>query len=123
MNGRRVLVAADDPASVDLLTYFLESRGFSVSTAPDGNQAVELGTSGEFEVVILDVHMPMYDGIEILDILRKRHVLHPVKVIALTGDLSEPVREALEGARVDAYMTKPVDLALLGAEVERLMVA
>ena len=123
MNGGRVLVADDDPANVELLTYFLESKGFSVSTAPDGNQAVELGTSGEFRVVILDVHMPLYDGVEILEMLRRRHVLHPIKVIALTGDLSEPVRKALAGAQVDAYMTKPVDLALLGDEVERLMVA
>ncbi len=123
MSGGRVLVADDDPASVELLTYFLESKGFSVSTAPDGNQAVEMGSSGEFEVVILDIHMPLYDGVEVLSLLRKRHVLHPIKVIALTGDLSAPVRDALEGAQIDAYMTKPVDLALLGAEVERLMVA
>jgi DNA-binding response OmpR family regulator len=119
----RVLVADDDPASVELLTYFLESKGFSVSTAPDGNQAVELGSSGEFEVVILDVHMPLYDGVEVLELLRKRHVLHPVKVIALTGDLSDRVRSALEGARIDVYLTKPVDLAQLGAEVERLTAA
>jgi DNA-binding response OmpR family regulator len=122
MRGR-VLVADDDPVSVELLTYFLESKGFSVSTAPDGNQAVELGSSGEFEVVILDVHMPLYDGVEVLELLRKRHVLHPVKVIALTGDLSDRVRSALEGARIDVYLTKPVDLALLGAEVERLTAA
>jgi DNA-binding response OmpR family regulator len=105
------------------MTYFLESKGFSVSTAPDGNQAVELGSSGEFEVVILDVHMPLYDGVEVLELLRKRHVLHPVKVIALTGDLSDRVRSALEGARIDVYLTKPVDLAQLGAEVERLTAA
>ncbi|HKW60669.1 MAG TPA: response regulator [Candidatus Dormibacteraeota bacterium] len=123
MNTGRVLVADDDPASAELLTYFLESKGFSVATAPDGNQAVEMGSSGEFDVVILDVHMPLYDGVEVLDLLRKRHVLRPIKVIALTADLSEPVRSALEGGRIDAYMTKPVDLALLGAEVERLMVA
>jgi CheY-like chemotaxis protein len=123
VNGGRVLVADDDPASLELLTYFLESKGFSVSTAPDGNQAIEMGSSGEFEVVILDIHMPLYDGVEVLELLRKRHVLHPIKVIALTGDLSEPVRDALEGSQIDAYMTKPVDLALLGAEVERLIVA
>lgn len=119
----RVLVADDDPASAELLTYFLESRGFTVVTAPDGNQAVEMGSSGHFDVVILDVHMPLYDGLEVLELLRKRHVLHPVKVIALTGDLSERVRQELEGAQIDAYMTKPVDLALLGDEVERLTAA
>ncbi|TME66795.1 MAG: response regulator, partial [Chloroflexi bacterium] len=90
----RVLVADDDPASAELLTYFLESIGFEVSTAPDGNRALEMGTSGDYQLVILDVHMPMYDGIELLQFLRKRHVLHPIKVIALTGDLSDETREA-----------------------------
>ena len=119
----RILVADDDPASAELLMYFLESKGFSVTTAPDGNQALEMGATGEFELVILDVHMPMYDGVEVLEMLRKRHILHPIKVIALTGDLSEPVRKALEGGRIDAFLTKPVDLDLLHQEVERLTAA
>lgn len=119
----RVLVADDDPASAELLTYFLESRGFSVTTAPDGNQALEMGATGEFGLVILDVHMPMYDGVEVLELLRKRHILHPIKVIALTGDLSDAVRKALEGGRIDAFLSKPVDLDLLRQEVERLTAA
>ena len=119
----RVLVADDDPASAELLTYFLESNGFEVSTAPDGNRALEMGTSGDYRLVILDVHMPMYDGIELLQFLRKRHVLHPIKVIALTGDLSDETREALAGGGIDSFMTKPVDLGLLKDEVNRLLVA
>lgn len=124
MNDRgRVLVAEDDPASAELLTYFLESHGYDVSTAPDGNRALEMGTSGEYQLVILDVHMPMYDGIELLQFLRKRHVLHPIKVIALTGDLSDETREALAGGGIDSFLTKPVDLGLLADEVNRLTVA
>ena len=120
---KRILVADDDPASAELLTYFLESHGYEVTTAPDGNLALEMGTSGEFALVILDVHMPMYDGIELLQFLRKRHILHPIKVIALTGDLSDETREALAGGGIDSFMTKPVDLGLLGEEVNRLTAA
>ena len=119
----RILVADDDPVSAELLVYFLESHGFDVSTAPDGNRALEMGTSGDFQLVILDVHMPMYDGVEVLQFLRKRHVLHPIKVIALTGDLSDEVRKALEGGGIDSFITKPVDLKLLREEVDRLMAA
>src|SRR5690242_3084263 len=119
----RILVADDDPASAELLTYFLESRGFSVMTAPDGNQALEMGATGDFALVILDVHMPMYDGVEVLEMLRKRHLLHPIKVIALTGDLSDSVHDALVGGKIDAFLTKPVDLDLLAQEVERLTAA
>ena len=122
MSGR-ILVADDDPASAELLTYFLESRGFEVATAPDGNRALEMGTSGNYQLVILDVHMPAYDGVEVLQFLRKRYLLHPIKVIALTGDLSDDVREALERKGIDSFLTKPVDLALLRKEVDRLMAA
>lgn len=118
----KILVADDDSASVELLTYFLESKGFEVETAHDGNRALELGTSGDFRLVILDVHMPMYDGVEVLEFLRKRHVLHPIKVIALTGDLSEEVREQLASGGVDSFLSKPVDLGLLDDEVRRLVV-
>ena len=71
MTGR-ILVADDDPASADLLVAFLQSHGFEVATAADGNRALEMGTSGEFELVILDVHMPLYDGLEVLEIVRKK---------------------------------------------------
>lgn len=120
---KRILVADDDPASAELLTYFLESKGYEVATALDGNRALEMGTSGDFQLVILDVHMPMYDGVEILQFLRRRYVLHPIKVIALTGDLSNEVRDALANGGIDSYLSKPVDLHLLDDEVSRLMVA
>ncbi|TMF70451.1 MAG: response regulator [Chloroflexi bacterium] len=124
VSGRdRILVADDDQASAELVLYFLQSHGFTVSTALDGNRALELGASGDFKVVILDVHMPMYDGVEVLQLLRKRHVLHPIKVIGLTGDLSDEVRQALELSGIDSFLTKPVDLALLRKEVDRLMAA
>src|SRR5437879_12654193 len=60
----RILVADDDPASAELLTDFLESHGFKVSTARDGNRALEMRSSGEYELVILVVHMPFADVCE-----------------------------------------------------------
>ena len=122
MKGR-ILVADDDPASTDLLMAFLESHGFDVSAATDGNRALEMGTSGDFQLVILDVHMPLYDGVEVLRMLRKRHVLHPIKVIALTADWSDSVRDELHRIGIDCYFTKPVDLARLREEVARLTAA
>ena len=117
--NRRILVADDDPATLDLLSSFLGSKGFQVVTVDDGNRAVEAGSSGDFEIAIVDIHMPVYDGVEVVELLKRRHVLHPLKGVALTGDLSNAVRSALAG-RIDAYLTKPVDLHELEAEVLRL---
>jgi CheY-like chemotaxis protein len=118
--GARILVADDDPASLELITYALRAEGYEVSNANDGNLALGLGTTGDFDLVILDVHMPMYDGVEVLQLLRKRHIIHPIKVIALTADSSDETRAALEANRIDSFFVKPVDLTSLRQEVSRL---
>jgi two-component system copper resistance phosphate regulon response regulator CusR len=99
------------------LTYYLSSHGYEVSSALDGNRALELGETGDYALAILDVHMPTYDGVEVLQMLRRRHVLHPLKIIALTGDTSDATRDALVEGGVDEVMTKPVDLKKLLAAV------
>lgn len=120
MNPPRVLVADDDPASLELISYFLEDAGYKVETASDGNRAIDMGSSGEFDLVILDVHMPMYDGVEVLTMLRKRYLRKPIKIIALTADISDEVRKALQAEGIDSLLTKPVDLSSLREEVARL---
>ncbi len=65
--------------------------------------------------------MPTYDGIEVAQMLRKRHVLHPLKVIALTGDASPEMRDAMDEAGVDGYLVKPVDLKALLEKVRQLL--
>jgi len=119
----RILVADDDPASLELITYALRAEGYEVSDASDGNLALGMGTTGDFDLVILDVHMPMYDGVEVLQLLRKRHIIHPIKVIALTADNTDETRDALEASRIDSFFVKPVDLASLRQEVSRLIAA
>jgi CheY-like chemotaxis protein len=121
VNRARVLVAEDDPASLDLLQVFLESRGYRVVVAPDGNRALELGCSGQFDLIILDLHMPMYGGVEVLHMLRKRYLFRPIKVIALTGDALPDVRGEVEREGIESFLVKPVSLALLHDEVERVL--
>lgn len=65
--------------------------------------------------------MPLYSGVEVLAMLRGRFRLHPVKVIALTGDATAAVRDALEEEGIDDFMVKPVDLKALLAKVQRLI--
>jgi len=119
--ARRILVVDDDPASCDLVAYFLKSLGYRVVIAPDGNRALNVGSEGDIELVILDEHLPIYDGIEVLAMLRKRHVMRPLKVLAITGDDSEDVRSAFESHGIDGFLTKPIDLEGLREAVSRLM--
>jgi CheY-like chemotaxis protein len=49
-----------------LVQVYLESRGYEVASATDGNRALDMGASGEYDLLILDVHMPLYGGLEVL---------------------------------------------------------
>lgn len=121
MKARRILVAEDDPASLELVKVFLESEGYDVEAALDGNRALDLGGSGTFELLILDMHMPMYGGVEVLKMMRKRFLHHPMKIIALTADARPELRDELMREGIDGYLTKPVSLAELRSEVHRLL--
>jgi CheY-like chemotaxis protein len=117
----RILVADDDPNSLELVQVYLESKGYEVSGASDGNRAVELSESGEFDLLILDVHMPLFDGVEVLQMLRKRFIQHPIKIIALTADAGSGLLDELVREGIDGYLTKPVSLAELGEEITRVL--
>jgi CheY-like chemotaxis protein len=119
--SRRILVVDDDPANCDVLAYFLKSLGYNVAIAADGNRALNMDLEDDIELVILDVHMPVYSGPEVLTMLRKRRLLRPVKVIAVTGDESEDTRQTMDRLGADGFLTKPVDLSSLRAHVTRLL--
>jgi CheY-like chemotaxis protein len=121
MKQRRILIAEDDPASLELVQVFLESEGYDVEAARDGNRALDLGGSGTFDLLILDMHMPEYGGVEVLRMMRKRFLHHPMKIIALTADARPELREELVQEGIDGYLTKPVSLSDLRSEVQRLL--
>jgi CheY-like chemotaxis protein len=123
MTASRILVAEDDPASLELLRDYLESMGYMVGAAPDGNRALEMAASGEFDLLILDVHMPLYEGQEVLHMLRKRLLVHPLKIIAVTADTRWALRDEMLADGVDGYLLKPVSLSELGKELTRLLPA
>jgi CheY-like chemotaxis protein len=121
MSTARILVAEDNEDNDEILREYLQSLGYSVAFAPDGNRAIDMGASGHYDLIILDVHMPLYDGTEVLRMLRARHRLRPVKVIALTADPLPQTRQELERAGVDGFLAKPVDLNELQAEIVRVL--
>jgi len=121
MRPARILVAEDDPASLELVKVYLESQGYQVACASDGNRALDLGCNEYFDLILLDLNMPLYGGVEVLHMMRKRYLLRPVKVIALTANTSPEARAALDRAGIDSFLLKPVGLARLRDEIERVL--
>ena len=112
-----VLLVDDEVPFVEPMSKRLTKRGLEISTAFSGEEALEaLAANNRIEVIILDVKMPGMDGIETLQVIRKKHPL--VEVIMLTGHAT--VESAIDGMKMGAfdYLMKPCDMDNLMAKVE-----
>ena len=114
----KVLVAEDKPAMADLLTRALRRAGHSVLVAGDGHEALELGRSGECDVILLDLMLPRVDGFTIIRTLRAEQRHTPTLIVSARDEMGDIVRGLDLGA--DDYLTKPFALDVLLARVRAL---
>jgi DNA-binding NtrC family response regulator len=112
-----ILIVDDEQAQRDLLAGYLEKRGYTVSTAASGKEAIELNRTTGFDLVILDLKMPEIDGIETMS--RMREIDPQAFFIILTG--YGTVESAVEAMKIGAYdyLSKPVNLDELEVLIER----
>jgi DNA-binding NtrC family response regulator len=108
---QRILVADDDPSSLEGLCALLSIWGYEVETASDGRVALQKVSAAEPKAVITDVVMPMMNGLELLGVLRIERPWMPVIVLTGQGSLDTLVRSRQQGAY--AYLVKPVDVGRL----------
>src|SRR5262245_24028280 len=110
---KRVLVVDDDPDIRHLLKRFLEAHKFSVATANNGREAVDRVKAEAPDGIVLDVRMPVMDGLHALETIRRHHPTLPIIMISAsrTGDMAGTARAL--GAR--GYLPKPIDLRQLKA--------
>ena len=117
----RILVAEDSPTQAARLIYALEERGFEVSSAVDGESALDLFASDNFDVVISDVMMPGMSGYDLCRAIKSNRAKPPVPVVLLTG-LSEPM-DVINGLEcgADNFIRKPYETDELVARVDRIL--
>lgn len=114
----RLLIADDDVDLCALLQAYLGAEGFDVSTANDGLIALEMATTGQFDLVILDVMMPGKDGLEVLKLLRRRQ-LTPVLMLTARGEDADSITGLELGA--DDYLAKPCNPQVLVARIRAIL--
>ena len=104
----KLLIADDEIKFLDSVAKRLELRGFEVTKATSGIEAVEAARSGKFDLALLDLKMPGMNGQEVLEILKSEHKF--LEVIILTGHGS--VDSAVECTKLGAfsYLPKPYEL-------------
>jgi len=114
----RVLIVEDEPRMVELLRQGLYERGFTVMSAADGVTALEIATTFQFDVVVLDIGLPLMDGYAMMAALRKRACSTPVLMLT-ARDTEDDIIHGLDlGA--DDYMTKPFSFLELAARLQAI---
>jgi len=113
---RRVLLAEDDPVNALATQRLLESAGCSVTLVEDGNQALEALKRESFDVVLMDIQMPVMDGLEATTAIRRgeagpENTLVPI--IAMTAYAMDGDKQTFLGAGMDGYVSKPLTLETL----------
>jgi two-component system, OmpR family, response regulator len=114
-----LLLAEDDAILADALSAQLRRAGFDVEHAPNGAVAEYLLMKQSFDVAVLDLGLPMVDGLTVLRRIRAAHRVTPVLVLTALDSLDDRVAGLNAGA--DDYLTKPFDFPELEARLHALM--
>jgi PAS domain S-box-containing protein len=115
---KSVLVVDDNVDAADMLSMWLESRGYETRTAHDGPSALGMLASFAPDVAVLDIGLPVMDGYELARRLRADGSHPKLTLVALTGFGQESDRQRARDAGFDAHVIKPVDLERLAALIE-----
>ena len=116
--GKRVLVADDNPTGRELVREGLSGHAGSIIEATNGREALEKIRESRPDLVLLDIQMPEMDGYEVLREIRQDPALKDLRVVALTAFAMQGDREKALAAGFDDYVTKPVNVAKLKAQLE-----
>jgi heavy metal response regulator len=114
----RILVVEDDPPIADFVARGLTENGFSVDVARDGEEAVHWPSVAEFDLIILDVMLPVMNGLDVCRTLRDRGLRTPILMLTARDAVEDRVRGLDSGA--DDYLVKPFAFAELLARIRAL---
>ena len=117
----RVLVVDDDPSIRELIGALLAPESFDVRFAEDGAEAVERARAEQPDLIILDIMMPMMDGLEACRQLKADPVTGGIPVLMLTARTGFDDRVEAEDAKAEAYLTKPFSPFTLTKMIEHLL--
>jgi two-component system sensor histidine kinase/response regulator len=121
---RRVLVAEDNAINQEVITGYLERAGCQVTIAGTGHAAVEQVRQATFDLVLMDMQMPVMDGLEATRAIRAiPGPMASVPIVMLTANAMQADRDRSLDAGADEHLSKPIDRAQLLEIVERLTAA
>jgi CheY-like chemotaxis protein len=118
---KRILIVEDRETGRELLRAVLEKEGYIVVEARDGGEAIQKAQELPPDLILLDLHLPLRDGFQVLIDIRRDHRLTTIPVLAVTASAMQGDREKTLAAGFNGYLAKPVSLVNLREEITRLL--
>ena len=115
---KKILIAEDNDSNFILMTYILK-KFYQFDRAKNGQEAVELAEKGGYDIVLMDIKMPIMDGLEATKAIKKNHPELPV--VALTANAFDSDRQLALEAGCDDFLSKPVSSELCLKTIKRLI--
>lgn len=120
LNGFTVLLAEDNQLNQEIATEFLRSLGVESKVADNGAMAVEMSREGGYDLILMDIQMPVMDGLEAARRIRELEAEGPhIPILAMTANAMSGDREKSLAVGMNAHLTKPIDIRDLAEALDR----
>jgi two-component system, cell cycle response regulator DivK len=118
---RTILLIEDNEQNRYLTTFLLENKGYEVVSAEDGLLGIERAEKQKFDLVLLDIQLPVMDGYHVAQALRSKAATSTIPIVAITSYAMAGDREKAIAAGCDGYIEKPINPETFVSEVERFL--
>ncbi len=113
----RILLVEDEPINREVVLYLLEDAYLAVDVAVNGEEALRMARGGDYTIILMDIQMPVMDGIDATRAIRQLPGLSSVPILALTANAFDEDRERCLAAGMNDHIGKPVEAEVLRATV------
>ncbi len=117
----KILLVEDNEMNRDMLSRRLERKGYAITIAVDGQQAVDMAAADPPALILMDMSLPVLDGWQATRRLRADERTKTIPIIALTAHAMHGDEQKAKDAGCDDYDTKPIDLPRLLEKIKRLL--